>query len=208
MTPLTTVAPATRTVSETDKVPSGSQLERNRAFWRMISASFMQVSDAHLHRRNGRPVVARFLGLSDTLALPAPPATFKVSLAGLRTPGPLSTKRRSVVQVSAGEVEPTPPVSRAHDLSTGPKQLQKTSVLSGSYLIASGMNRDSRTLRPGSTQGTASTRVPPIRGPNLKSPWAPVAGRAPCELGWKLSSGLSPGCGPPASTRRYAHRRK
>jgi hypothetical protein len=38
--------------SESDKVPSGSQLERNRAFWRMISASFMQVSDAHLHRRN------------------------------------------------------------------------------------------------------------------------------------------------------------
>ncbi len=32
----------------------GSQLERNRAFWRMISASFMQVSDAHLHCRNRR----------------------------------------------------------------------------------------------------------------------------------------------------------
>jgi hypothetical protein len=61
MTPLTTVAPATRTVSvplsESDKVPSRLpqvELERNRAFWRMISASFMQVSDAHLHRRNGR----------------------------------------------------------------------------------------------------------------------------------------------------------
>ncbi len=36
--------------------PPGSQLERNRAFssWRMIPASLMQVSDAHLHRRNGR----------------------------------------------------------------------------------------------------------------------------------------------------------
>jgi hypothetical protein len=37
--------------SESDKVPSagpGSQLEQNRAFqvWRMIPASFMQVSDA------------------------------------------------------------------------------------------------------------------------------------------------------------------
>ena len=39
---------------ESDKVPPGSQLERNRAFWRMISASFMQVSDAHFHRRNRR----------------------------------------------------------------------------------------------------------------------------------------------------------
>jgi hypothetical protein len=34
--------------------PPGSQLERNRAFWRMISASFMQDSDANHHRRNGR----------------------------------------------------------------------------------------------------------------------------------------------------------
>ncbi len=36
--------------------PPGSQLrvERNRAFWRMIPASFMQVSDAHPHRRNRR----------------------------------------------------------------------------------------------------------------------------------------------------------
>jgi hypothetical protein len=40
--------------SESDRSPPGSQLERNRAFWRMISASFMQVSDAHLHRRNRR----------------------------------------------------------------------------------------------------------------------------------------------------------
>jgi hypothetical protein len=39
--------------SESDKVPE-VQLERNRAFWRMISASFIQDSDAHLHRRNRR----------------------------------------------------------------------------------------------------------------------------------------------------------
>ena len=50
MTPLTTAAAATRVI----RSPPGSQLERNRAFWRMISASFMQVSDAHLHRRNRR----------------------------------------------------------------------------------------------------------------------------------------------------------
>ena len=50
-TPLTTVAPATRTV-RVIRSPPGSQLERNRAFWRMIPASFMQVSDAQLHRRN------------------------------------------------------------------------------------------------------------------------------------------------------------
>jgi hypothetical protein len=57
MTPLTTVAQATRTV-RVIRSPPGSQLdsERNRAFWRMISVSFMQVSDAHLqvHRRNRR----------------------------------------------------------------------------------------------------------------------------------------------------------
>ncbi len=53
MTPLTTAAAATRTV-RVIRSPPGSQLERNRAFWRMISASFMQVSDAHLHRRNRR----------------------------------------------------------------------------------------------------------------------------------------------------------
>jgi hypothetical protein len=54
MTPLITVAPATRTVRGI-RSPPGSQLERNRAFWRMISASFMQVSDApHPHRRNRR----------------------------------------------------------------------------------------------------------------------------------------------------------
>ena len=53
MTPLTTVAPATRTV-RVIRSPPGSQLERNRAFWHMIPASFMQVSDAHLHRRNRR----------------------------------------------------------------------------------------------------------------------------------------------------------
>ena len=51
MTPLTTAAAATRTV-RVIRSPPGSQLERNRAFWRMISVSFMQVSDAHLHRRN------------------------------------------------------------------------------------------------------------------------------------------------------------
>ncbi len=50
MTPLTTAAAATRVI----RSPPGSQLERNRAFWRMISASFMLVSDAHLHRRNRR----------------------------------------------------------------------------------------------------------------------------------------------------------
>ena len=53
MTPLTTVAPATRTV-RVIRSPPGSQLERNRAFWHMISASFMQVSDAHLYRQNRR----------------------------------------------------------------------------------------------------------------------------------------------------------
>jgi hypothetical protein len=53
MTPLITVAPATRTV-RVIRSPPGSQLERNRAFLRMISASFMQVSDAHPHRRNRR----------------------------------------------------------------------------------------------------------------------------------------------------------
>ena len=40
--------------SESDRPPPGSQLERNRAFWHMISASFMQVSDAHLYRQNRR----------------------------------------------------------------------------------------------------------------------------------------------------------
>jgi hypothetical protein len=68
MTPLTTVAPATRTVSlRVIRSPplAGSQLERNRAMAtsrcilaRMMteSASFMQVSDAHLqvHRQNRR----------------------------------------------------------------------------------------------------------------------------------------------------------
>ena len=50
MTPLTTAraAAATRVI----RSPPGSQLERNRAFWRMISASVMQLSDAHHHRRN------------------------------------------------------------------------------------------------------------------------------------------------------------
>ena len=37
---------------ESDEVPPGSQ--RNRAFWRMILASFMQDSDAHHHRRCGK----------------------------------------------------------------------------------------------------------------------------------------------------------
>ena len=51
MTPLTTAAAATRVI----RSPPGSQLERNRAFWRMISASVMQLSDAHHdHRRNIR----------------------------------------------------------------------------------------------------------------------------------------------------------
>ena len=40
MTPLTTAAAATRVI----RSPPGSQLERNRAFWRMISASVMQLS--------------------------------------------------------------------------------------------------------------------------------------------------------------------
>ena len=53
MTPLTTAAAATRTV-RVIRSPPGSQLERNRAFWHMISASFMQVSDGQLYRQNRR----------------------------------------------------------------------------------------------------------------------------------------------------------
>jgi hypothetical protein len=44
MTPLTTAVAATRRV-RVIRSPPGSQLERNRVFWRMISASFMQASD-------------------------------------------------------------------------------------------------------------------------------------------------------------------
>ena len=48
--------------SESDKVPSRLQLERNRAFWRMISASFTLVSDAQLQvrRRNRRAPSTRY----------------------------------------------------------------------------------------------------------------------------------------------------
>jgi hypothetical protein len=53
MTPLTTAAAATRRVRVT-RSPPGSQLERNRAFLRMISASFMQVSDAHVCLSDGQ----------------------------------------------------------------------------------------------------------------------------------------------------------
>ncbi len=55
MTPLTTAAAATRVIRS--HPGSHRQLERNRAFWRMISASVMQLSDAppHHHRRNRPP---------------------------------------------------------------------------------------------------------------------------------------------------------
>jgi hypothetical protein len=65
MTSLTTAAPATRTVAESDRVPplAGSQLQRDRAFLRMGLASFTGMQDAGAHHRRKRirsPSVTRF----------------------------------------------------------------------------------------------------------------------------------------------------
>ncbi len=85
--------------------PPGSQLERNRANWRIILASFMPDSDAQ-HRRNRRPT----LGLSDSIGVCD-------AIPGLRSP----------------HVVPAPPPSQAVALTPTPALSISTETETGCY---------------------------------------------------------------------------